>query len=109
MDSQGVNALSNLILSKIKQERFSEADKLLKVALEKCKAAGPNLNTLSYFTAWDGSNEEPIFIEIFESALLVKAQLGKKAGLREVANQVVEYCGKRSIEPDVLATAQQYL
>lgn len=109
VDSQGVNALSNLILSKIKQKKYSEADKLLKVALEKCKAAGPNLDTLSYFTAWDGSNEEPIFLEIFESALLVKAQLGKKAGLREVANQVVEYCGKRSIEPSVLLSAKEYL
>jgi hypothetical protein len=109
VDSQGVNALSNLILSKIKQNKFIEADNLLGAALEKCEAAGPNLDTLSHFTVWDGSNEEPIFIEIFESALLVKAELRDKTGLRGVANQVVEYCKKRSIEPEVLATAKKYL
>lgn len=109
VDSQGVNALSNLILSKIKQEKLDDAYALLKKALEKCKAPGPNLDTLSYFNTWDGSTEEPIFLEIFESALLVMSKLGKKEELRSLAKQIQKYCEKRSIEPSVLLSVQEYL
>lgn len=109
VDSQGVNALSNLVRFFIEKDNFAEANKYLDLALEKTKRMGPNLETLSHWAPWDGSGEENIYLEIFESALTVKSELGKSAELKSAAQRVIDYCDTRKITPELLNTAKAIL
>jgi hypothetical protein len=107
VDFQNINALSNLILMKLSRQEDDEALALIKEALSLCKSERINLNTLSYFTAWDGSVEDSIITEIFESALNLYAKLGLKEDRKKVALQTIEYCEDRKIEADVLEIARR--
>ncbi len=109
VDSQGLNSLSNLLVSKIAAKSFREADQLLVRALNMAKRPGPNLETVSHFQPWDGSEEVSIVVEIYESALEIKSQLGKTSEMKEIALDIVAYCEKKELQNSLLETARQIL
>jgi hypothetical protein len=108
VDSQGINALSNLIVSYIKEESFDKADGLLAIAIKGTERMAPNFETHSYFQATDGSVEIPIFTEIFESALTVKEKMGKRPELIEIAKKAIEFCEKYAPNSELLTTAKSF-
>lgn len=109
VDSQGLNALSNLIVSKSKRQDFQRANTLIDRALKMCKRRGPNLETISHFTTWDGSVESPIILEVYESAIKVKRHLGLDQELKYVAQEIVDYCTETKIDIDLLREAKLIL
>lgn len=109
VDSQGLNALSNLLVSKIASKSYVEAERLLDRAFEMSKRPGPNLETVSHFQAWDGFEEVSIVVEIYESALEIKSQLGKISDLKGIALDAVAYCEKKELQNSLLDTARQIL
>lgn len=105
VDYQNVNALSNLILTKMARGDYDSANSLLPRALDICKNKKINLDTLSHDTPWDGSVEDSIITEIFESAMAIYTRLEKKSDLKKIAQQIIGYCQERKIKPPVLKQA----
>jgi hypothetical protein len=109
VDSQGINALSNLILWHIQNGTFEKSEPLVDIALNSTDHTRPNLETHSHFHPLDGSVEVSIIVEIFESALTVKRELGKKEEVRKIARKAIEFCEKHSPDSQLLFTAQELL
>lgn len=109
VDSQGTNAISNLILYYVKHKKFKAADSLIDEALVMSERPGPNLETVSHFHNWDGDFETAIALEILESALTIKEELGDTKGLRKIAERTLGYCEKKSPQSDLVARAEKLL
>lgn len=99
VDSQGFNALSNLILLKTRRGFYFDAIKLIDEALPLCKRVGPNLNTKSHFTSIDGLNEISIAEEVYENALICFGMLAKKEELVNTMSQIRGFCKERKSSP----------
>jgi hypothetical protein len=99
VDSQGFNALSNLILLKTRSGFYFDAIKLIEEALPLCLRVGPNLNTKSHFTSIDGLNEISIAEEVYENALICFGMLAKKEELLNTMSQIREFCKRRKSSP----------
>ena len=109
VDSQGTNAISNLLLHFIYRENFKEADSYIDEALAKSERPGPNLETVSHFHNWDGSFEIEITLEILESALTIKEALGDKKGVRKIAERTLDYCTKKAPHSELIERAEKLL
>lgn len=109
VDSQAMNALSNLMIFYIQRKDFKAADRYIDRALALTERPGPNLEILSHFQSWDGAMEVEITLEILESALTVKENLRDKKGLRSVAEYALEYCGKKAPGSELVQRAEKLL
>jgi hypothetical protein len=109
VDSQGMNAMSNLIIDYMHRKDYKAADSYLDRALLMTERPGPNLETVSHFHSWDGGLEVAITLEILESALTIKEALGDKTGLRKIAERTLEYCGKKAPESELIQRAEKLL
>jgi hypothetical protein len=99
VDSQGFNALSNLILLKTRRGFYFDAVKFIEQALPLCLRRFPNLNTKSHFTSIDGSNEISIAEEVYENALICFGMLAKKEDLLSTMNQIRDFCREHKSSP----------
>lgn len=109
VDSQAMNALSNLILLHLHRKELEAANSYIDRALTLTKRPGPNLETVSHFQGWDGELEKEITLEILESALTVKEELRDKKGLRKVAEYTLEYCREKIPESELIERAEKLL
>ena len=109
VDSQGTNAISNLLLHFIYRKNFKEADSYIDEALAMSERPGPNLETVSHFHNWDGSFEIEITLEILESALTIKEALGDKKGVRKIAEHTLDYCTKKAPDSELIERAEKLL
>jgi hypothetical protein len=107
VDSQGINALSNLIVWHIQNGSFEDAEPLVDIAIRGTDRMGPKLETHSHFHPNDGSVEVSIFIEVFESALTVKSELNRAVELKQIAQKALKFCEKYSADSELLRTAQR--
>lgn len=99
VDSQGLNALSNLILLKTRLGFYYDGVKLVEEASPLCERKLPNLNTKSHFTSLDGSYETSIVEEIYENALICYGMLGNKEKLSNMLQQIRDFCKERNTLP----------
>jgi len=107
VDSQGINALSNLILWHIQNKSFKDAEPLVDIALERTVRIGPNLETHSHHHSLDGSYEISVYIEIYESALAIKGELSKPAEVKKIALKALEFCEKHAPNSELFSMAQK--
>lgn len=107
VDSQGINALSNLIMWHIENKTFKEAEYFVDRALERTVRLGPNLETHSHYHPSDGSYEISIYTEIYESALTIKDVLGKQSEVQEIAHKALEFCKQHAPDSELFFLAQK--